>query len=187
MSLVGRHCQFAPQGSGSWMSHFLTARPHIHEIESEGPVPPAKERPIAPARLEPRYGRPPTLLREYPPAAPSLEQALSTASLPLVDHVPGCLAANCWRPAYPAIIQDSSMQAVTSCTVSAGRLFSMPTCRTCKLSVTAIRRLGDAQPNHIRTGCGPYPTQRWHDLSQGRTVRPQRSQVRPPPVPVHLL
>ncbi len=65
------------------------------------------------------------------------------------------MAAKCLRAAYPAIIQDSSMQAVTSCTVASGRLFSMPARQTCKLSVTVIRRISDASAMHIRTASAP--------------------------------
>jgi len=69
---------------------------------------------------------------------------------PWVALVSGCVAAICWRPAYPAIIQESSMQSVTQCTVGAGAVLIR--CRR-----TSLHSVGDDHPTPERHATEPNP------------------------------
>jgi hypothetical protein len=84
------------------------------------------------------------------------------------------LAANCWRAAYPAIIQDSSMQAVTSCTQRG--------CWAPAIDADApdLQAVGDGYPTHRRCIAEPYPHRMRTDFD-ARLARPPPGSDGPTP------
>ena len=106
-----------------------------------------------------------------------------SASLPWVDLVPGCSAANCWRPAYPALIifLPSFVCPVESQVDRGTRQGNeKPTARRLQGDEQApvagrCRPISGSHPSRIRTESGPFAYQTRPGAQSRTRLRPAES------------